>query len=152
MAHVTSRFTTAQWVICSILGVFFCGMVTTFIYASRHVSKVTDRDYYVHGLDYSKDSQAIAKGTALGWQMTTRLYRDQLEVRVSDAHGLPVSGGAASFIPSATEQVVVTPLPLTEREPGVFRQSIPPMARNLRGQITFKTATAALSSKVVIFQ
>jgi nitrogen fixation protein FixH len=152
MANFTNRLTTAQLVICCILGTFFCGMTATFIYASRHVSKVTDRDYYVHGLDYSKDSQAIAKGAALGWQLTTRLNRDQLEVRVSDAQGLPVSGGTASFIPSVTEQAVVAPMLLTEQEPGVFRQSIPPVARNLRGQISFKTATAALSSKVVIFQ
>lgn len=150
MAGFMKDIAVPQVVLGCVLVAFFGGMSVTFLYAARHVSSVTDRDYYNHGLDYSKSSRQIAKGGTLGWRMTTRVRGDQLEVTVIDAKGSLVRGGKAHFVAQKSDGKVATTIPFIEPEPGVYRLALNPVPRGLTGQISFVTAEASMASRVVI--
>ena len=133
-----------QHLLVVILVLFACGMTVTFIYASRHVSKVTDRDYYVHGLNYAHDSQGNAAGVALGWDISPSVSNGFLHITVSDKNAHPVTAGKAYLLPEGA----TLKLPFTEQSPGVFRLPLNPALT--KGVITFSTSTASITKRVVI--
>ena len=150
MARNIREVAVSQVVMGCLLVAFFCGMFVTFIYAARHVSGVTDRDYYLHGLDYSKNSEHGAKGVALGWQMNMRVRGDHLEVTVTDTKGQAVSGGTAQFATQTPDGKLATATSFSESEPGTYQLPINRATRGLTGQISFVTVGASIIKRVVI--
>jgi FixH protein len=150
MAKIMKDLAVPQLFMGCVLVAFFCGMFATFIYAARHVSSVTDRDYYLHGLDYSKNSRHDANGVVLGWQMTTSVQNDHLEVSVTDAKGQFVRGGKAYFAAQMPDGRAAATIPFSEPEPGVYRVALKPLARGLSGHITFAAGAASMTRRVVI--
>ena len=131
-----------------LVALFLVAMVASFVTAARRVSRVVDPDYYSHGLNYGADQAARAGSAALSWTITPTLKDGELQVRVADQSGAPVTGGQLSFEPQGAAAPAV--LSWTETAPGLFRASTPAAGTTLRGTLRFSRGTATLSHKLVL--
>lgn len=145
----SSRLHLYQSLLISIVLLFICAMIGTFYYASRHVSRVTDPDYYRHGVEYSNAMSAVRKGALLGWQMKQKLSGNLLEVSLADATGKPLAGGVLQFLP---ETHGVTPVTLLFKEAGTgqFRAVLPEGTDELKGVLSFSIGDATIINKLVM--
>jgi nitrogen fixation protein FixH len=131
-----------------LVALFLVAMVASFVTAARRVSRVVDPDYYSHGLNYGADQAARAGSAALSWTITPTLLGQQLQVRVADQSGAPVSGGQLSFEPQGAPAPAA--FSWTEAAPGLFRTATPAAGITLRGTLRFSRGPATLSQKLVL--
>lgn len=134
-----------------LVGVFLIGMASTLVIAARRVSAVTDADYYNHGLRYGRTASGSGN-PGLGWTMSASLAGDELQVRVRDESGAPVSGGELKFVPKRSGALLSGTLMLAESTPGIFRAPRPVSPQGeLQGTLRFTRGEAAASQKLVLF-
>ncbi|MBJ6749264.1 FixH family protein [Geomonas anaerohicana] len=138
-----------QFLILLLLAIFLLGMGTSMFISFEKGSKVTDADYYQHGLNYAK-SKTGAYNAGLDWVMSATLAGSDLQVRVHDEKGAPVRGGKLLFQTRNGNEKEV--LPLTETSPGVFVAPWPVSGQGeLRGELLFTKGESVASQKVVFF-
>jgi nitrogen fixation protein FixH len=135
------------------VGLFICGTVASLVVAKRRVSRVVDADYYRHGLHYGQQNLSGERGHELGWRLEPALAAGQIQVRVDDASGQPVTGGR--MIIDLEENAADTPagtLVLDEKLPGVYRTAAARWGRGgIRGTMRFSRGNAEVREKVVVF-
>ncbi|WP_224981401.1 FixH family protein [Geomonas agri] len=141
----------SRWQLAIVLMVatFLLGMGTTMFISIERGSGVTDPDYYQHGLNYAKGKNG-AYNEGLDWGMSASLAGSDLQVRVHDEKGAPVTGGRLLFqTRHGNEKEVLT---LAETSPGVFVAPWPASGRGeLRGELLFTRGESVASQKVVFF-
>lgn len=111
------------------LGLLFMAFSAWAAYrATTRVSKVTDREYYSHGLKYNQSLVEQRAAETMGWALAATVSGDRLEVRLSDRSGRPVTGcqGEASLLSD------IIRLPLVEDAPGLYSAPLKP---DLQGEI-----------------
>jgi hypothetical protein len=148
-----AKDTATRWKIALALmvGVFLLGTAASFVIAANRVSRVVDTDYYSHGLHYDQTRDG-SKNPGLSWTMSASLSGGDLQVRVTDASGAPVSGGSLRFEPQRGGSGAGAPLALSEAAPGIFRAPRPVSAQGeLRGTLQFTRGEAAATHKLVLF-
>ncbi len=139
---------------------FVCGTVYFLIAASRGVSRIVDKDYYAHGLDYEKGEARFVAGARLGWRASTAIYGDALVILVNDSTGSPVKGGVLTFIidrdmsggsDGSGSSPACASLAAREERPGSYRATLPRESGNeLKGRVLFTKGDAALVERMVI--
>ncbi len=99
--------------------------------AATRGSAVTDRNYYSHGLKYDQALVEKKAAETLGWSLSAGVSRGELEIRLSDGDGRPVTGceGEALLLVSGPGE---GRLALQETEPGRYAAVL---AEGLRGEI-----------------
>ncbi|HEY6871947.1 MAG TPA: FixH family protein [Geobacteraceae bacterium] len=121
--------------------------------AGRRVSRVVDSDYYRHGLHYGETHSSPGAAGA-DWSMAASLAGDQLQVKVRDGNGAPVTGGQVTCdleLGCAGEKRLS--LSLVEAGPGVYRTSCPEALRGEgRGTMRCTRGDTAISGKLVVLQ
>lgn len=101
------------------------------------VSRVTDRDYYSHGLRYDRSLLEQQRAESLGWQMTSSLTAGGVQLTLTNRDGGPVAGAratAAVFHPAGGEALDI---PVRETAPGRYLLALPAESR---GEITVDVA------------
>ena len=147
--QVKKSGTRWQLGIALLIGVFLVGTVASLVTAARRVSRVVDIDYYSHGLHYG-ESQDGSKNPGLGWSLAAGLAGDELQVRVNDRTGAPVSGGRLAFEPQqGGKGEPPAPLELAEAAPGLFRARRP-AGGELHGTLRFTRGKETASRKLVL--
>ena len=140
-----------QLALALLFGVFLIGMATSMTLAARRASRVVDVDYYEHGLHYGQTGSG-AKNAGLGWNMAAIFAGGELQVRVTDVSGKPVSGGKLRFEPELRGTARVATIELAESAPGLFRSQRPVLPHGeLHGTLRFSRGEAAASHKLVLF-
>lgn len=140
-----------RWRIAIVLliATFLLGMGTTMFISVERGSAVTDRDYYQNGLNYSKTRNG-AYNAGLDWVMSASLSGSDLQVRVNDDKGVPVTGGKLLFQTRHGNEKEV--LNLAETAPGIFVAPWPVSGQGeLRGELLFTKGESVASQKVVFF-
>lgn len=138
-----------QLAILSLVALFLLGMAVTMLMSMRRGAGVTDAHYYENGLNYDR-TKSGARNPGLNWSMSASLAGHDLQVRVRDEKGAPVSGGSMQFRSGAPEAPAV--LSLTETSPGIFVSPWPATGKaELRGLLVFTKGEASASHKVVFF-
>jgi nitrogen fixation protein FixH len=152
MQHSTNN-SGARWKlgIVALIGVFLVGMAASLTVAARRVSRVVDPDYYSHGLHYGQ-TQDRGKNAGLGWTIAAEVSGDQLQVRIKDASGTPVSGGRLSFeLNAGGSGKPAAALEFAEAAPGLFRARRPaPEGGELHGTLRYARGEALASQKLVL--
>jgi len=133
-----------------VFAVFLVASLASIITAARKGSRVVDRNYYQHGLDYDA---LTGKSAALGWSLTATLIRRELKVAARDRQGVPLAGGTATLLPDLPAGGRPgEPVTLEEAAPGEFRTTLPPgLTREVHGTLSFKLRDGALNQRVVLF-
>jgi hypothetical protein len=127
------------------------GMGTTFYLSVKRASRVADPNYYSHGLNYGKTASG-ARNPGMTWKMATSVTGSDLQVKVNDEAGAPVSGGKLSFVPERLGVAEGAPLTLAESAPGTFRVERPVTAEGeLHGTLRFTKGEAVATQKLVLF-
>lgn len=138
-----------QLSIVALIAVFLLGMAGTMFMSMRRGAGVTDAQYYQNGLNYDR-TKTGARNPGLNWSMSASLAGRDLQVRVQDEKGAPISGGALQFRTGAPGETAV--LSLTEAAPGIFVSPWPATGKaELRGLLVFTKGEASASQKVVFF-
>ena len=98
----TQKYQATPWklALAFLVGAFLAGMATTITIAANRVTPVTDADYYNNGLHYGRTASG-SRNPGLGWSLTASLAEGDLQVRVTDESGAPISGGKLTFEPKA---------------------------------------------------
>jgi nitrogen fixation protein FixH len=139
--------------LAAMVGLFICATVASLVVAKRRVSRVVDADYYRHGLHYGQRNLSGERGHELGWRLEPVLAAGQIQVRVDNADGQPVTGGR--MIIDLEESATGTPagsLVLDEKLPGVYRTAAARWGRrDIRGTMRFSRGNAEVREKVVVF-
>ena len=148
------RYQGTPWklALALVVGTFLAGMATTMTIAAHRVAPVTDADYYNRGLHYGQTASG-AQNPGLHWTMSASLADGELQVRVRDRSGAPVSGGELRFEPKrATGTGLGAHLALSESPPGTYRAPRPATPQGeLHGTLRFTKGEAAASQKLVLF-
>lgn len=138
-----------QLAIVALVAVFLLGMAVTMLMSVWRGAGVTDARYYENGLNYDR-TKSGARNPGLNWSMSASLTGRDLQVRVQDENGAPISGGSMQFRTGAPEDPAV--LPLIEKSPGLFVSPWPATGKaELRGVLVFTKGEASASQKVVFF-
>ncbi|WP_136514059.1 FixH family protein [Geomonas edaphica] len=138
-----------QLSIMLMIAVFLLGMAGTMLMSMQHGAGVTDAKYYENGLNYDR-TKSGARNPGLRWSMSASLAGRDLQVRVHDEKGAPITGGALQFRSEAAGNPAV--LSLNEAAPGVFVSPWPATGKaELRGLLVFTKGEASASRKVVFF-
>ncbi|WP_129127446.1 FixH family protein [Geomonas oryzae] len=138
-----------QLSIVLMIAVFLLGMAGTMLMSMQRGAGVTDAQYYQNGLNYDR-TKSGARNPGLNWSMSASLAGRDLQVRVHDEKGAPITGGALQFRTEAVGNPSV--LSLTEASPGVFVSPWPATGKaELRGLLVFTKGEASASRKVVFF-
>ena len=132
-----------------LIGVFLVGMTVSMVTAARRVSRVVDVDYYSHGLHYGETQRA---GSAVAnWTLAATLAGGELQVKVSDASGAPLPGGALTFEPENRGADHPAAFQLAQFAPGLFRARPPSSGRGeLHGTLRFTRGEAVATRKLVL--
>lgn len=154
--HQSTKYQATPWklALALLVAAFFGGMATTMTIAANRVAPVTDPDYYQKGLNYGRTASG-SHNAGQGWSLAASLVEGELQVRVTDQTGAPVSGGELTFQPKLTE-TGSGPLPeaalaLRESDPGVYRAPRPALRQgDLRGMLLFAKGGATASRKLVL--
>ncbi|WP_136526404.1 FixH family protein [Geomonas ferrireducens] len=138
-----------QLSIMLMIAVFLLGMAGTMLMSMQRGAGVTDAQYYENGLNYDR-TKSGARNPGLNWSMSASLAGRDLQVRVQDEKGVPITGGALQFRTEKAGNPVV--LSLTEASPGVFVSPWPANGKaELKGLLVFTKGEASASQKVVFF-
>ena len=115
-----------------LLGSFliFCGWSA--YRAATHGSRISDPEYYSKGLKYNSTLVEKQVARTLGWQLKSELHSRLLQVRLTNAQGVPVSGasGKLVFYEAGVNNNIA--LPLVETAPGTYQAALP---LDLKGEI-----------------
>jgi len=134
-----------------LVAIFLAGMAATMTIAARRVTPVVDADYYNHGLHYGQTASG-ARNPGAGWTMSASLAGGELQVRVSDQSGAPVTGGELRFEPRRTGARLHAAWVLAESAAGMFRAPVPASLQGeLHGTLRFTRGEATASQKLVLF-
>ncbi len=103
--------------------------------AATYGSQISDRDYYSKGLKYNATRVEKRAASVLGWQLTTSLNKQQLQILLFDGKGVPVEGaeGKLTFFHPAEDSI--NSLTLTEFAPGTYLTQLPD---SFRGEIAVR--------------
>ncbi len=138
-----------QLSIALMVAVFLLGMTVTMLMSMWRGAGVTDTQYYQNGLNYDR-TKSGARNPGLNWSMSASLAGRDLQVRVHDEKGAPITGGALQFRTEAYGNPTV--LSLNEASPGVFVSPWPATGKaELKGLLVFTKGEATASQKVVFF-
>lgn len=108
----------------ALLGLFFVGLTAwAVLRAHTGVSQVIDRSYYDHGLRYNHTLLERQAAESLGWQVAVSVREGELESRLTDRDGGPVTGAAGEL------QLGDTRLTLAEKAAGLYAAPLPPAHR-----------------------
>jgi nitrogen fixation protein FixH len=158
MADHTKQGNYWKYAVIGLVTLFVAAMIVTLALASRRVSRVVDRDYYVHGLDYQREGEQLANGVRLGWRLETAYDDGIVRLKATDGAGLPVSGGRVALRNvdrSGTPKGgsgSVTP-GFTEESPGVYSARIVSAhPGDLRGQVMVSRGNAAVAARLVLLR
>lgn len=158
MADHTKQGNYWKYAVIGLVTLFVAAMIVTLALASRRVSRVVDRDYYVHGLDYQREGEQLANGVRLGWRLETAYADGIVRLRATDGTGRPVSGGRVALRNvdrSGTPKGggdSVTP-GFTEEGPGVYSARIASThPGDLRGQVMVSRGNAAVAARLVLLR
>jgi nitrogen fixation protein FixH len=102
--------------------------------AVTQVSQITDPDYYSKGLKYNSSLVEKRAASVLGWQLSTRLNKFSLQLRLSDKVGAPVSGARGQLI-FGHQQTDLNALSLKETSPGLYVTDLP---ATLKGELSIR--------------
>jgi hypothetical protein len=147
-----------KYTIIALVALFAAAMIVSLSLAARRVSRVVDRDYYVHGLDYQREGEQLTNGVLLGWRLDAVYADGIMKVRATDGTGQPVSGGRVML---RNVDRHVTPqggynsatLSFTEESPGVYSASVPQaQSGDLQGQIMINKDNAAVAARLVLLR
>jgi FixH len=141
-----------QLILAALVALFLVGMVSSLVIASKRVSRIVDADYYSHGLHYGETR--IKTGTVIsGWNMTTSIAGDHLQVTVLDGAGTPVTGGRITFEPlRRTGGGSGADFRFVECSPGKYRAIVSAgHDRDLRGTMRFSRGDTGISGNVALF-
>ena len=130
-----------------LFGLFLAAMATSLVLAQRRLSRVVDSDYYSHGLHYGERNGTA--GDAAPWTMTPAVAGGDLQVRMKDEAGAPVTGGELAFQPEGAVPAVT--IALRETAPGVYCAPRP-QAGDVRGSLRFTKGAAVLVCKVALLK
>lgn len=147
----TLNISPCRWQLSIVLmvAVFLLGMVVTMLMSMWRGAGVTDAQYYQNGLNYDR-TKSGARNPGLNWSMSASLAGRDLQVRVHDEKGAPITGGALQFRTEAVGSPTV--LSLNEASPGVFVSPWPATGKaELKGLLVFTKGEATASRKVVFF-
>jgi hypothetical protein len=149
MHHATvGQGTGYRWLLTALIAVFLTALVGSIIYAARKVSRVTDPDYYSHGLDHDLHR---AGPKASDWQVQATFSRGGLHVVIVDHTGKPVLVESVRFIPDAGNgRAVPVPVRLTRQDDGTFQLLLGERNVAGRGTIVATGRAGTISRKVVI--
>jgi hypothetical protein len=141
-----------QLALAALVALFLVGMVSSLVIASKKVGRSVDADYYSHGLHYGETR--MKTGTVVsGWDMTTSIAGDHLQVTVRDGAGVPVTGGSVTFEP--LRQTGGSPgavFRFVESSPGTYRAVISSVrGRDLCGTMRFTRGDTGISGNVALF-
>ena len=134
-----------------LLGSFlvFCGWSA--YRAATHGSRIADHDYYTKGLKYNSTLVEKRVARTLGWNLTTALQARQLQIRLTDRSGTPVSGANGKLYFFQEQDRSSAPLPLIEVNPGTYLATLP---ADLKGeipvQIDFEHTGAQIHRKLLL--
>jgi hypothetical protein len=124
------------------------GIVFSLLLAVRDGTGVADRDYYKHSLQYGR-TRTGANNPGLWWTMTASLAARDLQVRISDRTGAPVTGGELSFEPPPGAAIAA--IKLEESAPGLFHAPRPVSSQEkLHGTLRYRRGDAFAVRKVVL--
>jgi nitrogen fixation protein FixH len=147
-----------KYTIIALVALFVAAMIVSLSLAARKVSRVVDRDYYVHGLDYQREGEQLTNGVRLGWRLDAVYADGIMKVRATDGTGQPVSGGRVTL---RNVDRLVTPQggynsatpSFTEESPGVYSASISQsQSGDVRRQVMVSRGNAAVASRLVILR
>ena len=147
-----------KYAVIGLVALFVAAMIVTLALASRRVSRVVDRDYYVHGLDYQREGEQLANGVRLGWRLETAYDDGIVTLRATDGAGRPVSGGRVTLrnvVGGDTPQGgSSSAMPgFTEESPGVYSARIGSAhPGDLRGQVMVSRGNAAVAARLVLLR
>ncbi|HEY5975061.1 MAG TPA: FixH family protein [Geobacteraceae bacterium] len=143
-----SHSTGYRWLLAGLIAVFLAATVTSIIYAARKVSRVTDPDYYSHGLNYEHSRTDPA---ANNWQVQTTLGAKGLLVVVVDHAGKQAPVESAHFIPdTGSGRELPAHVKLTRNGDGMFLLALSERNTEIRGMIVATGRAGQVSRKVVI--
>jgi nitrogen fixation protein FixH len=136
--------------IALVFAVFLAASLASMITAAHRGSRVVDRNYYQHGLDYDA---LTGKNAALGWTLKASLLRGELTVAARDRQGRRLAGGTATLLPDQVEGGTSRePVTLVESAPGDFRVTLPAeFAGEVHGTLRFQRRDGTLNQRVVLF-
>ncbi|MCM0082358.1 hypothetical protein L4X63_12240 [Geomonas sp. Red32] len=130
----------------TLVGLFLIGMAISFTLAARKVTRVVDRDYYTHGLQYG---QCLPTAD---WTIAPYVQKGYLVARVVDSGGGLLRGGRLQFEPEEEDRSRAAALAFAESSPGVFKSTAPlPPNTELHGTLRFIRGEANTCRKVVLF-
>jgi nitrogen fixation protein FixH len=144
--------------IFGLVALFIVSMIVSLSLAARRVSRVVDRDYYVHGLDYQREGEQLTNGVRMGWRLETAYNDGIVRVKATDGAGRPVSGGRVTLRNSSSAGMVkgdrTFAVPrFTEESPGVYSARLGSVQDgDLQGQIIVNKDNAAIASRLVILR
>lgn len=141
-----------------LVGLFAAAMVVSFSLASRRVSRVVDRDYYTHGLDYQREGELLANGVRMGWRLETAYAGGVVRLKVTDGAGRPVSGGRVVLRNTGTGDGpsrgtgASTPA-FAEESPGIYSARLAPgQSGDMRREVMVSRGNAAVATRLVVLR
>lgn len=121
--------------ILTLLGSFLIFSSWSAYRAATHGSEVTDREYYSKGLKYNTTMIEQRAASVLGWKLSSKLNKQQLQISLTDADGSPVVGAQGKLVFFQQAQVSNNSLLLNESSPGTYLAELP---SRLRGSIAVR--------------
>ena len=91
MQHVAAGY---RWLLAGLIAVFLLLLAGSIFFAAKKVSRVTDPDYYRHGLEHDRHLTSPANS----WQLAAERVRDGVRVSVVDQAGRPAPADSVQFI------------------------------------------------------
>lgn len=137
--------------IATLLGTFLLFSSWSAYRAATHGSYVTDRDYYSKGLKYTSTMVEKRAASILGWQLTTTLTGKQLQIRLLNGNGVPVSGANGQLVFFQLAEKKTTTLTLVEANPGTYQLRLPAtLEGELAVRIDFEYQGARLNRQLLL--
>lgn len=146
----TIRKSRAPLIILAIILSFLVFLAWAANRASTSGTDITDPDYYSKGLKYNSTLLEKKAASVIGWQLQTRLERNQLIFHLTDGNGTPVRNARGNILFNRTG-ADKPGIPLVETAPGLYRGELP---RNLAGQrrlrVEFEQDGARISRQLLL--
>ena len=118
-----------------LLGAFIAFLAWSGFQASTKGTQVTDRDYYSKGLKYNSTQIEKRAAASLGWQLSTERVNGQLQFKLQDGAGQPVTGAKGLLNLYSRPDTDLLKIPLLEIATGQYQATLP---ENLKGEITVR--------------
>lgn len=145
------RTSSPPWLII-LIGIGFLALSAWSIRAAaRGASAVTDADYYSHGLRYNQTLLEQRAADSLGWQLTFAHGGGELQVTLSDARQLPISGAKGVLTIFRSDLAQPQRLLLHEASAGSYRVTPPVgLGGEVTAQVDFELDGARLQRRLLV--